>query len=72
MSTAVDKNEQQEDKQMDYQKHVGKSKPLRKSCEVKKEYRKRGRKNKHSGLVNFADAPTRITKHQLRDWGIYS
>jgi len=57
---------------MDYQKHAVKNNPLRESCEVKKEYRKRGRKNKHSGLVNFADAPTRITKHQLQDWGIYS
>jgi hypothetical protein len=56
---------------MDYQKHAVKNNPLRESCEVKKEYRKRGRKNKHSGLVNFADAPTRITKHQLQDWGIY-
>ncbi len=69
MSTAVDKNEQQEDKQMDYQKHVGKSKPLRKQCEVKKEYRNYAH-HKNSGLVNFAD--TRIAKHQLRDWGIYS
>lgn len=70
MSTDVDKSEQQkqEDKQVDYQKHVVKNKPLRKSCEVKKEYRK-WTHHKHSGLVNFAD--TRVAKHQLRDWGIY-
>jgi hypothetical protein len=59
---------------MDYQKHVVKNKPLRKSCEVKKEYRK-WTHHKHSGLVNFADlrhGNTRVAKHQLRDWGIYS
>ena len=55
---------------MDYQKHVEKSKPLRKSCEVKREYRK-WTHHKNSGLINFGDA-SRVAKHQLRDWGIYS
>lgn len=59
---------------MDYQKHVVKNKPLRKSCEVKKEYRRCTHykdHHKNSGLINFGDA-SRVAKHQLRDWGIYS
>ena len=67
---------------MDYQKHAVKNKPLRKTVTAKEKksiqnYYTRGyaigeRALQNANYVNNSDAPTRIAKHQLQDWGIYS